>query len=102
MGPMLFNIFSSDIDSGIKYILIKFVDDNKLCDKVKMTEGWDATQRDLDSLCQWDKEKLMRFKKSKCKVLHMGNGNQPLVSVQVEGCKDREQPCHNGHRDTSK
>lgn len=102
MGPMLFNIFSSDIDSGIKYILIKFVDDNKLCDKVKMTEGWDATQRDLDSFVSGTRRKLMRFKKSKCKVLHMGNGNQPLVSVQVEGCKDREQPCHNGHRDTSK
>lgn len=83
---MLFNIFSSDIDSGIKYILIKFVDDNKLCDKVKMTEGWDATPRDLDSLCQWDKEKLMRFKKSKCKVLHMGNGNHQykLKDVRTE------------------
>ena len=74
-GLVLFNIFVSNMDSGIECTLSKFVNDTKLCGVVVTLEGRDTTQRDLDRLERWARVNLMKFNKAKHEALHMGWGN---------------------------
>jgi len=73
LGPALFNVFVSGMDSGIECTLCKFANDTKLHGEVDMLKGRDAIQR--DRLERWASTNLMKFNKAKCKVLHTGWGN---------------------------
>ena len=75
LGPVLFNIFVSNMDSGIECTLSKFANCQAVwCGRHAGGKG-DAIQRDLDRLERWACANLMKFNKAKCKVLHMGRGN---------------------------
>jgi len=72
---VLFNIFVGNMDSGTECTPCNFADDTKLCGVVNTLEGRDAIQRDPDRPGRWACVNLLKFNKSKGKVLHTGQGN---------------------------
>ncbi|KAF4804347.1 hypothetical protein TURU_008662 [Turdus rufiventris] len=100
LGLELFTIFVSDMDSGTECTLGKFVNDMKLCGTVDTLEGWDAIQWDLNRAEMWACAKLMKFKKAKCKVLHVVELKQSSEGEKDADGKDItfEHLCGEGNR----
>jgi len=53
LGPVLFDVFVSYMDSGTECTLSKFAYDTKLCGVVDTLEGRDDIERDFDRLERW-------------------------------------------------
>jgi ribonuclease P/MRP protein subunit RPP40 len=72
-------IYINDIDNGIASKILKFADDTKLYRQVRTAEDIAKVRNDLETLVGWSKEWLMLFHVEKCKVMHIGFGQDSKI-----------------------
>ncbi|CAM5107583.1 unnamed protein product [Eretmochelys imbricata] len=76
LGPILFNLFITDLSTKSGSVLIKFTDDTKLGGITNLEKDRDILQEDLDDLVNWSNSNRMKFNSEKCKVMHLGINNK--------------------------
>ncbi|CAM5073177.1 unnamed protein product [Natator depressus] len=76
LGPILFNLFITDLGTKSGSVLIKFADDTKLGGTANLEKDQDIIQEDLDDLVNWSNSNRMKFNSEKCKVMHLGINNK--------------------------
>ena len=79
LGPVLFNLFINDLETGISSEVAKFADDMKLFWVVKTRRDCEELQKDLSKLGEWVAKWQMHFNIRKCKVMHIGAKNQNFI-----------------------
>jgi len=79
LGPMLFTIYSNDIDKVLKTSKIsKYADDSKVFAKVVSMEDHVNLQVDLDNVFDWSVKWKMEMNKEKCHIIHFGSNNKGM------------------------
>uniref|UniRef100_A0A8C3F4S5 Reverse transcriptase domain-containing protein n=1 Tax=Chrysemys picta bellii TaxID=8478 RepID=A0A8C3F4S5_CHRPI len=76
LGPILFNLFITDLGTKCRSGLIKFADDTKLGGIANSEKDRDILQGALDDLVNWSNSNKMKFNSQKCKVMHLGITNK--------------------------
>ncbi|CAM4578876.1 unnamed protein product [Caretta caretta] len=76
LGPILFNLFLTDLGTKSGSVLIKFADDTKLGGIANLEKDQDIIQEDLDDLVNWSNSNRMKFNSEKCRVMHLGINNK--------------------------
>lgn len=72
LGPILFTIYINDLPDVVDNMVKLFADDTKLYANVNSEDDRDSLQNDMDKLIEWSDIWLLKFNKSKCKHIHIG------------------------------
>lgn len=81
LSSVLLNMVINNLDTGLKEILNKFVEDTKLGGAGNSLEDREALQRDIEKLERWAVTNCMKLK-GKCWILHLGWRNPSSVCRQ--------------------
>ena len=84
LGPILFIVYSYDLDTDITSNISKFADDTKIRSRVDKKSGCQSLQNDLNKIITWSKTWQMNFNADKCKINHFGSRNEGL-NYFIEG-----------------
>ena len=66
LGPVLFLIFISDVDSALVSMILKFADDTKVLGKGNSDKDGEIIQQDLHRVLNWSYMWQMPFNTIKC------------------------------------
>ena len=77
LGPLLILIYINDFPSCVSSTCRLFADDSLLYRLIRSPEGQDKLLEDLDKLQEWERDWLMAFNPTKCKVIRFTKKRRP-------------------------
>jgi len=84
LGPILFIIYINDLTEVVSSTCKRFADDAKIYTTVTSRQDQEDPQKDLDNVCQWSSDWLLKFNIQKCKVVSYGNVSSQYNYVMDE------------------
>ena len=86
IGPILFVIYINDIYEGITSHIKLYADDTKLLRVIKSKDDPKSLQEDIYRLSEWAHKWQLEFHPNKCRVLHVGEGNNNIYKLTETNC----------------
>ena len=84
LGPILFIIFINDLPEVVGSMCKIFADDCKLYGSISSRADQDQLQEDINRLCQWSDDWLLKFNVRKCKVVTFGTQKFEFDYTMIE------------------
>ena len=79
LGPLLFLLYVNDLPEVVNCPVKLFANDTKLFSGMCFQNNALNLQSDLDALAKWSNAWQMPFNEDKCRIMHIGAGNQDFV-----------------------
>ena len=101
MEPLAFLIFINVLDeeADLVTLVMKFADNTKIGHRVSCAVNVEVLQAALDKLCVWTDRWGMAFNTAKCKVMHVGRGNDKAINtMQGQTLTATEEERDTGHK----
>jgi len=90
LGPILFNIYVSDMPLMVNSQIIQFADDVKIFRTIVTVNDFFQLQHDINLLYEWSKKWKLKFNISKCYLLHLGKprgfGEYTIDGSVIKAC----------------
>ncbi|CAB3374424.1 Hypothetical predicted protein [Cloeon dipterum] len=79
LGPLLFNIFVSDLPSVVETNLVRYADDCTMYNKIDTEDDIDVLQEDLSRIDIWCMNNGMKLNGKKCVVMDISRARLPAT-----------------------
>ncbi len=92
LGPVLFIIYTNDINMGLDSFISKFADDMKISNSIITVHDRMSLQEDLRNILDWSQRWEMPFNVNKCHILQVSTRNKKF-EYKMNGTKLESVQC---------
>ena len=83
LGPVLFNLFTSELPNYVKSSLPQYADDTVLYIIIRSTNDTVILQNDLDIINKWCTDNQMQLNSNKCKIMHVTRSRSQIPTTYL-------------------
>ena len=77
LGPIIFVLYINDLPEVINSHILLFADDTKIYKEVNDVNEQNCLQSDIDKMCKWSNDWLLKYHPGKCKSMRIGPPKDP-------------------------